>query len=234
MATPQHAITTIFKLDDPEASGAYFQHLVDLLAEALKLNAESKANLAKLLQLFAMDPEAWTDGRQVAYALATAYHETGCPRDGELVRFAPVTEFGERPYFNKYEPKTKIGKALGNKKAGDGYLFRGRGYVQITGRANYKNFSEIVGVDLLEDPDKALDPTVAYIILREGMMKGLFTSRKLADYIRSEACDYINARRIINSLDKAEQIARIARQIDQVLHSPPLPIPESPEATSLP
>src|SRR5262245_7738176 len=226
MATTDHAITKIFGLDDPEASGTHFQHLVDLLAEGLRLSAESKSNLAKLLQLFAMDPEAWADGRHAAYALATAYHETGIPRDGQIVRFAPVAEFGAKPYFNKYEPKTKIGKGLGNKKAGDGYLFRGRGYVQITGRANYKNFSEIVCVDLVEDPDKALDPAVAYIILREGMIKGYFTSRKLADYIRSEACDYINARRIINGLDKAEQIARVARQIDQILHSPLLPHPE--------
>jgi putative chitinase len=219
MARTEHAITKIFKLDDPEASGAHFQHLVDLLAETLELNEPSKASLAKLLQLFALDREVWTDGRHAAYALATAYHETGYPLNGKLVRFAPVTEYGTRPYFNKYEPETKIGDRLGNTEPGDGYLFRGRGFVQITGRANYAKFSEIVGHDLIADPDKALDPATAYIILREGMMRGFFTGKALPRYISYGLCDYINARRVINGLDRAEQIARIARQIDQVLHS---------------
>jgi hypothetical protein len=108
MTPTEHAITKTFKLDDPEASGAHFQHLVDLLAETLELNAPSKANLAKLLEFFAKDAEAWTDGRHAAYALATAYHETGLPKDGQLVRFAPVTEYGTKPYFNKYEPVQSV------------------------------------------------------------------------------------------------------------------------------
>jgi putative chitinase len=219
MATTEHAIIALTRIEDAEAKQARQQHLVDLLAEALQLNEPSKTNLINLLEFFVNDAEAWTDGQQVAYALATAYHETGIPRDGQLVRFAPVTEYGTKPYFNKYEPKTPIGKRLGNKKAGDGYLFRGRGYVQITGRANYKKFSEITGLNLIEDPDKALDPATAYIVLREGMTKGLFTGKKLADFIHGAACDYMNARRIVNGLDQAERIARKAFLIERILHS---------------
>lgn len=219
MALPQNAITTISKLDDPEAVAAHLQHLADNLAAILELNEPSKANLPSLLEFFVKDAEAWADGRQAAYALATAHHETGYPKDGKLIRFAPVTEYGTKPYFNKYEPDTPIGERLGNTEPGDGYLFRGRGYVQITGRANYAKFSEIVGVDLIADPDKALDPATAYIILREGMMKGLFTGRKIGDYIHAELCDYINARRVINGLDQAERIARKALNIERALHS---------------
>jgi putative chitinase len=219
MPTTEHAITKIFKLDDPEAKGAHFQHLVDLLAESLDLNDPSKTNLLNLLEFFTKDAEAWTDGRHAAYALATAYHETGYPKDGQLVRFAPVTEYGTKPYFNKYEPTTVIGKRLGNTELGDGFKFRGRGFVQITGRSNYAKFSEITHRDLIEDPDKALEPAVAYLILREGMKRGLFTGKRLADYIHDDVCEFVNARKVINGLDRAHLIARAARQIDQVLHS---------------
>jgi predicted chitinase len=53
-------------------------------------------------------------------------------------RFTPVTEFGQPSYFNKYDAGTPIGRRLGNMQPGDGFRFRGRGYVQITGRANYE------------------------------------------------------------------------------------------------
>jgi len=41
----------------------------------------------------------------------------------------------------------------GNRNSGDGWRFRGRGYVMITGKTNYKAFGEYIGVDLLKDPD---------------------------------------------------------------------------------
>lgn len=218
-----NTITAIARLEnDPDAAAApitLVEALTDQLARVLELSQPSKANLLNLLEFFIKDANAWTDGRQAAYALATAYHETGYPVDGKLVRFAPVTEYGSRPYFAKYEPSTAIGRRLGNTEPGDGYRFRGRGYVQITGRANYAKFSEITGFDLIADPDKALDPETAYIILREGMKGGLFTGKKLANYIEGDKCEYVNARKIINGLDRAHLIARVARQIDQTLHS---------------
>lgn len=150
---------------------------------------------------------AWTDPRHVAYALATAYHETAHT-------FAPIREYGKHLYFAKYEPGTPNGKRLGNVLRGDGIKFKGRGYVQITGRANYERFSRLLNVDLLTTPDLALDPLISYRIMALGMRGGLFTGKKLADYINATRTDYVNARRVINGLDRAELIAEYAERIE--------------------
>lgn len=144
------------------------------------------------------------DVRWIAYALATVMRETGS-------RFEPITEYGPRSYFDKYEPGTRIGKALGNIHRGDGYKYRGRGYVQITGRRNYTIYG-IAG-----EPDVALEPMKAFRIMVHGMENGAFTGKKLGDFINAEKTDYANARRIINGLDKHLLIAGWAAGFEKIL-----------------
>lgn len=148
---------------------------------------------------------AATEGLHVthrAYLLATAKHETAHTMQ-------PITEFGGKLYFNKYDTG-KLAEALGNSPAadGDGYLYRGRGYVQITGRANYGRAAAALGLDLVRNPDLALQPTVAAQILVRGCSEGWFTGRKLSDFLPG---DYYGARRVVNGLDRADVIAKYAQ-----------------------
>jgi predicted chitinase len=53
-------------------------------------------------------------------------------------------------------------KDLGNTELGDGKRFKGRGPIQITGRANYKKYGEMLGLDLIADPEMAADPNVTF------------------------------------------------------------------------
>lgn len=140
-----------------------------------------------------------------AYMLATAWHETARTMQ-------PIHERGARSYFNKYEPGTKIGNRLGNAIKGDGYLFRGRGYVQLTGRANYEAAGRKLKLPLVMQPDLALVPDHAADILIRGCMEGWFTAKKLSDY-----ADYENMRRVVNGVDKAKDIAGYARTFEAAL-----------------
>ncbi|MCI0436239.1 MAG: hypothetical protein L0271_21740 [Gemmatimonadetes bacterium] len=160
------------------------------------------------------DPEL-TDVRWAAYMLATVKHE--CAN-----RWLPITEFGKKNYFDKYEPGTPIGRNLGNTQAGDGWTYRGRGYVQITGRANYDRMTRVLalpGINLVDDPEQALRPEVAYAIMSVGMRKGMFTGKKLPDYILASGCDYFNARQIINRLDKADLIKGYAETLERIIRA---------------
>lgn len=77
-------------------------------------------------------------------------------------RFTPLHEFGGTPYFTKlYEHRVD----LGNVVAGDGARYHGRGYIQITGRGNYRQVGQALGVALEPQPDLALDPATASRIL---------------------------------------------------------------------
>jgi hypothetical protein len=92
------------------------------------------------------------------------------------------------------------------------FPFYGRGFVQITWEKNYKKYSDILGIDLVTEPDLAMKENVALFILVHGFKTGVFTGRKIADYISDLQTDYINARRCINGTDHAEDIARLAEK----------------------
>jgi len=134
----------------------------------------------------------------IAYLLATTKHETGnawIPNDeGVLANGRSVSI----SYFNMYEPGTRTGVNLGNTKKGDGYLYRGRGYAHTTGRNNYTKMGLITGYDLLNNPDLAFTPIVAYNLMSYGMRTGSYTGIPLSRYITDQKTDYFNARSIIN------------------------------------
>lgn len=84
-------------------------------------------------------------------------------------------------------------------------------------RKNYTDWSNRLGIDLVNNPEKAAVPEIAAKILIQGMRDGTFTGLKLSNVINSTKRDFVNARKIINSMDKAQQIAGIADQFFQVL-----------------
>lgn len=152
----------------------------------------------------------------VAYALATAYHETAHTMQ-------PVHERGGKAYLTRmYDingARPKKARELGNLSPGDGVKYAGRGYPQLTGKTNYTTATEKLrergwDVDLVANPDLLLRPDIAAAVMVIGMKEGWFTSRDLDDDLPLQGPatrDQFEASRdIINGRDKQELIAGYA------------------------
>ncbi|RFB97083.1 hypothetical protein B5K08_06775 [Rhizobium leguminosarum bv. trifolii] len=151
------------------------------------------------------------DRRWLAYILATAYHETAytmqpvretlAQSDARAVEILETAFAAGRlswvktPYWRPDE---------------DGRSWLGRGLVQLTHKRNYEAMSVLTGIDLVADPDRAMEMDAAVTILIDGMLQGSFTGHKLADHLNAASEDWVNARRIVNGTDRAEKLSAYA------------------------
>lgn len=146
------------------------------------------ANLSNVLN--ALAAAGLADRTMIAMGLATVRVEAS--------QFLPVSELpssfntspGGRP-FDKYDGRA----SLGNGVAPDGSRFRGRGFIQLTGRANYRDFSRLLnlGTALVENPFLAHESLTsarilaAFLKTKENRIRPALGNNNLAD-----------ARRVIN------------------------------------
>jgi hypothetical protein len=153
---------------------------------------------------------------QIAYVLATTQWETA-------QTFQPVKE----AFWND-EAWRRTNLSY--------FPYYGRGYVQLTWDRNYKAYSDILGIDLVTNPDRAMEPAVALFVLVHGFKTGTFTGRKITDFITQGTTDFVGARRCINGTDKATEIASLAQKfladIGPVA-APAPPMPAAPASTGI-
>ncbi len=148
------------------------------------------------------------DPRWLAYILATAFHETAYTmqpvRETLATTDARAIEILENAFASG---KLSWVKTPYWRPDEDGKSWLGRGLVQLTHKRNYEAMSELTGIDLVADPDRAMDMGPAVSILVEGMVMGSFSRHKLADHLNETSDDWVNARRIVNGTDRAEKLA---------------------------
>ena len=142
----------------------------------------------------------------LAYILATAYHESY--HRSKNPDWNPVREGFTKSNEAAIAVVTKLfqqGRISHNYALPytSGNSYYGRGFVQITFGENYRKMGKRLGIDLLDDPDLALERDIAAKLLVVGMLEGLYTGRKLSDYDVVGTFDAFGARRIINGQDKA-------------------------------
>lgn len=122
--------------------------------------------------------------------------------------FSPISEYGGDNYFREmYEGRSD----LGNTQPGDGILYKGRGFVQITGRANYEYYGRKLGIDLIENPDSALQVETASEVLAE-----YFADRKISQ--AAYAQDWKLVRRLVNGgLNGWDEFWEAVRKFDAAI-----------------
>ncbi len=159
----------------------------------LKNEAEVKQALALLLTQ--CEKQDVTMPEQVAYVLATVYHEC---------RFRSIREI-----------RAKAGTAvfkMQEKYWASGYY--GRGYSQLTWEGNYRKFSAVVGIDLVKYPDEALRPEIGAHILVHGMRTGLFSGMSLGRcFVAGKEPQWRRARSIVNGFFQWQKVADAAKKI---------------------
>lgn len=145
--------------------------------------------------------DGYTNLRQLAYVLATAYHESAHTWNPSIREYGR----GKGRKYGMPHPKT-------------GQVYYGRGLCQLTWYFNYDNFSKILGMDLRNNPDLALDPKNSVDIIMIGMRDGIFTGHKLNMHLDDDGyTDWIGARKIINGTDRASMIAGYAKALYKCL-----------------
>lgn len=169
--------------------------------------ATKPANIARYLPYVGAALEALdlTDRPMVCAALGTIRAES----EG----FLPISEFqsqfntapGGAPFALYDDPK----KHLGNTQPGDGARFKGRGFVQLTGRANYEKYGQLIGVDLTTNADLANAPEVAALLLAQFLASHAPALREALVNGR-----YADARKLVNGgahgLDRFKDVFRLA------------------------
>lgn len=146
---------------------------------------------------------------RIACFLAQVGHESGDLKYWEEI-------WGPTAQQKKYDPPSGLAERLGNTHVGDGRRYKGRGPIQLTGRANYRRVGERLGVDLEEDPGLVAKPRYGF------QVAGVFWSENdcndLADATAAGGLDAFSSltRRInggLTGLDDRAKRWQLAKQV---------------------
>jgi hypothetical protein len=195
-----------------------------------RLTAAQRGALDALLGFAESDPEN-VDLRWIAYMLATSraevganylpIRESGCV-DGRNPVCRALPNGNARSYGNPRRcPNLSRRPPVPCPTGQNSHTYYGRGYVQLTHRGNYATLSARVGRgdEFVHDPEAVLDARTAYDVMSVGMREGLFTGKRLTEFINEDRLDYLNARRIVNPKDGGtfRPIARNAERFQRAL-----------------
>jgi len=194
--------------------------------EPLKMGPGTEEGVRAMLREAAKN--GITDKKELAIMLANTHHETGGFKQvEENLRYKPQTMMKLWPRrFPTMESASAVagggpvaiansiyGNRMGNNEPGDGWKYRGRGFIQLTGKENYTRASKALGVDLVDDPDQvAEDPTMA----AASALYFWKANKNIGD--RAKAGDVAGVRKIVNGGSIGlEDTQKLAAQYSKML-----------------
>lgn len=188
----QQALGLIDQSDFLEAASVIPQMTVAVAARMFPGTPRTNIETHLPFVLSALENTQLVDKPMVLMALATIRAETA--------GFLPISEFvsrfnttlpGTPPFFDKYDNRTD----LGNRGPHDGAAFKGRGFIQLTGRNNYTRYSQILGLgdELVDNPGLANTPQIAAALLAEFLKE---RQRQIREALQQNQLD--KARRLVN------------------------------------
>lgn len=187
--------------------------------EPLKMGPGTEEGVRAMLREAAKN--GITDKKELAIMLANTHHETGGFKNvEENLRYKAPTLMKLWPKrFPTMERASQVasggpvvvantiyGNRMGNNEPGDGYKYRGRGFIQLTGKDNYMRASKALGVNLVDDPDQvAEDPNMA----ASSALYFWKSNKSIGE--RAKAGDVAGVRKLINGgtigLDDTQKLA---------------------------
>lgn len=148
----------------------------------------------------AMDAGGITDQKSKAMLMANVDHESGGFKNNEenlnysakrlqavFPKYYKTAEAARADAGNPEAIANRVyGGRMGNSEAGDGFKYRGRGDIQLTGRAQYADMGKKLGVDLVNNPDLAKDPKIsAQIAVQHWKSSGADRAAMAGDQVRA-------------------------------------------------
>jgi len=148
----------------------------------------SNLNTTEKIIVDSIQKQGITDPTEIAQFLGQTKHESNLKPIEENLKYSAQFLLENFPYTEKRKwgfkslsdaesvccGKDKVGLAnriygyrMGSTQPSDGYKYRGRGYIQITGRENYAAYGKKLGIDLLNNPDLALNADISARIAAE-------------------------------------------------------------------
>src|SRR5262245_23382334 len=183
---------------------------------------------ARFLQQ-AMDEFSISTPARTAAFLAQLAHESGQLRYMEEI-------WGPTPAQCRYEPVSSLAARLGNTEPGDGKRFKGRGPIQLTGRANYRRYGRVLRVDLIGQPELAATPQVGFrvagLFWRQNGLNELADAQRFKAITRRINGGFNGLADRINFYERAKQLFQVPsmRGLEPQEPAAPLRFPRGLEA----
>ena len=171
------------------------QTLADDMVEKLKrFNSSLKADQLFNAQLLMEEcSKLFSDRRQLAYVLSTALGDTELrPMKEEKATSGTLVQIQEEYWHTGYYS---------------------RGYFLLIGKDEYSVFGKLIGIDIVNNPELLMAPSVAAKVLCVGMKKGLITGNRLDTFINDQKSDWVGARKAVFGEYKSQQFADVAQRI---------------------